>query len=82
MARSAYREAAASFDQALDALRHLPESRAADGAGHRPPPRRQRRPGGRSGESAKSTDMLARPRPSPRRWATSAGRGGPWPSSR
>ena len=28
MERSAYREAAASFDQALDALRHLPESRA------------------------------------------------------
>ena len=28
MARSAYREAAAGFEQALDALRHLPESRA------------------------------------------------------
>jgi tetratricopeptide (TPR) repeat protein len=28
IARSAYREAAASFDQAFDALRHLPESRA------------------------------------------------------
>ena len=27
MARSAYREAAAGFEQALDALRHLPESR-------------------------------------------------------
>ena len=27
MERSAYREAAAGFEQALDALRHLPESR-------------------------------------------------------
>ena len=43
MARSAYREAAAGLEQALDALRHLPESRDTDGAGHRPPSRRQRR---------------------------------------
>ena len=34
MARSAYREAVAGFEQALDALQHLPESRDAGGAGH------------------------------------------------
>ena len=37
MARSAYREAVACFEQALVALAHLPEGRDAPRAGHRPP---------------------------------------------
>ena len=39
MARSAYREAVGSFEQALEALMHLPESPSHLGAGRRSPAR-------------------------------------------
>ena len=80
MARSAYREAAAGFEQALDALRHLPESRERteqaidlhlDASGALVA-------AGRVGKSAEH-DPRGRSA-SPRRWATSAGWGGPWPA--
>ena len=61
MERSAYREAAADLDQALDALRHLPEGRDADGAGHRPPLRRQRRLRVNGHGLRRAPSMLARP---------------------
>ena len=39
LARSAYREAVAAFEQALGAVQHLPEQPRHPGAGHRSPPR-------------------------------------------
>ncbi len=81
MERSAYREAAAGFDQALDALQHLPESRA----------RTEQAIDlhldasvalGQWAGGRRSPSMPARPSASPRRWATEAGWGGPWPGSR
>ena len=80
MARSAYREAVACFEQALAALQHLPDSV--------PPPSRPSTSGSAYarvlnalGEALGGcSTTCAAPRPSPRRWAIHCGSGGSTPT--
>ena len=79
--RSAYREAVVCFEQALAALEHLPDSRAATEQAI------DLRLGLRTARSVPWEKPLsgcsttcAGPRPSPRRWATNGGSGGSTPT--
>ena len=79
VARSAYREAVAAFEQALGALQHLPES-------HDTPARRPSISASRCAmrstrwaNSSGSSSACRTPKPSPRPWATTTGWGGSRP---
>ena len=75
VARSAYREAVAAFEQALGAVQHLPESRdtLAQAIDLRLALRNALYP---LGELGGSSSTCRKPKPSPRPWATHTGWGG------
>ena len=80
--RAAYREAGVYFEQALEALPHLPEPQRQPGAGHRSPPRvgTLAAPAGRVWAAPRRVGRDRGPGPGARRSApagTGAGRDGP-----